>query len=440
MALEARVNRTDEMVLKFREVLKETERLSPGDLWAYQKSLLTPLLLHAREHSPFYKKRLDVVFNGDDIDFDKWRHIPILTREEAQKNEKQLHAKMVPPHLGSVSADETSGSTGRPLRYLKNFLMSVAGLAMTDRLYRWWEFDGAQPLASFVSPRRQLSGNEGVENFGWYSGQLGGKIYLLDTSGDTDRHIDWLSRVKARYFVSYSSLIGPLAERVLERGIDLKFERVIARGGIVTEEMRALCDKAFGGVLVDQYGADEIGQIACQCPNCGAYHVNSEAVRMEVLDDEGKPSKPGETGRVVLTNLYNYAMPLIRYEIGDYATRVPEDHNCKIRLPAISRIVGRYRNTFTLEDGRVLFPNVPMSEFRKYLGYSQIQIVQTDYDKIEVKYVPDGSGRAADLEGLAEWLKGGIDPCFNIGVTQVETIPPSSDGKYEDFLSHVSKW
>ena len=427
------------MVLKFREVLEKTERVAPDELWAYQQSLLTPLLLHARKHVPFYRNRLDAVFDGDEIDYLRWSDIPIFTRAEAQKKEKALHAAMVPPHLGAVSADETSGSTGRPLRYLTNELMNVAVLAMNDRLYRWWKFNGDLPMANFISPKRSIADPAGAETFGWRSGFLNGRRYFRETSGDVDPHIDWLAKIRARYLASYSSMVQPFAERIRERNLDIRFDRVITRGGVVTAEMRILCKKVFGGPLVDQYGADEIGQIACECPHCGEYHINAEAVFVEILDEEGASVKPGETGRVILTNLYNYAMPLIRYEIGDLATRSPKILKCELRLPSLTRIIGRYRNMFTLADGRVLFPNVPMSGFRDYLGYSQIQIVQTDFDNLEVRYVPDGSRQDADRPGLEAWLRKGLDPCFGVQVNEVEKIMPSSDGKYEDFLSLVSK-
>lgn len=425
------------MVLKFREVLKETERLEPDDLWEYQKNLLTPLLLHARKHAPFYKTRLNAVFNGDGINFDKWREIPLLTREEAQKNEKALAARMVPPHLGAVSADETSGSTGRPLRYLKNELMSVAGLAMMDRLYRWWKFDGNKPLANFISPRRTPTNDSALETYGWRTGFLQGRRYSRDTSGDMNPHLDWLTDIRPAYLVSYASMVAPLARSAKDRDLQLRFEHVVTRGGVVSSETRELCNDVFGAPLIDQYGADEIGQIACQCPVCGAYHINAEVVLVEVINEAGALVEPGETGRVVLTNFYNYAMPLIRYEIGDFATACEPGHACQIQLPALERIVGRYRNTFPLADGRVLFPNVPMDGFRKFIGFSQIQIVQTDYDKIEVRYVPDGSGRSADEKRLGTWLCEGLGASFEVQAMAVEEIQAASDGKYEDFLSLV---
>lgn len=433
------MNRTDEMVLKFREVLKETERFSPGDLTAYQQKLLTPLLLHARAHTPFYRKRLDAVFNGDEIDYGRWSEIPILTRAEAQKNEQALHAAMVPPHLGSVSADETSGSTGRPLRYLKNELMDVAALAMTDRLYRWWKLDGSKPMINFVPPRLKLAKPEETITHGWRSGYLEGLNIMRHSEGDIDAHIDWLVKKRPIYVVGYPSMIRALAQRTLERGIKLKFDKIITRGWVVPDEAWDLCRGAFDAPLIDQYGANEIGQVACQCPHCTDYHINSEGVLMEVLDDKGEPVSRGETGRVVLTGFYNYAMPFIRYEIGDFAQRSEAHSPCQTTLPRLSRITGRYRNNFTLRDGRIIFPNPPMSGFGKFFSYRQIQVIQTDYDELEVRYVPRDQSRESDEAGLERWLRDELDPDFKVRLVCVDEIPVPPSGKYEDFVSLVGQ-
>lgn len=431
------VSRIEQMALKFRDVLAETEKLGPAELRAYQESLLEPLLLHARQHSPFYRHRLDAVLKDGDVDFTRWRDVPVLTRAEAQRCGEALAARLVPPHLGKVARDETSGSTGRPLRYLKTELMDVASLAMTDRLYRWWRFDGDRRMASFVSPRRGL-GRE-TATHGWRPGFPKGEHLLRETTGDAEAHVDWLARAAPSYFVSYSSLVPPMAEIALSKGVKIPLEGVVTRGGVVTGEMRELCTRAFGTAIADQYGADEIGQVACECPGCGAYHVSAEGVMLEVVDEDGAPVGPGATGRVLLTNFYNYAMPLIRYEIGDFATVAAPGGECAIRLPRLERIAGRYRNVFTLADGRVLFPNMPMSGFRKYIACQQLQVVQTAHDRVEVRYVPDGSGRPADGRGLEAWLRDYLDMSMRVEAVQVVEIPRTREGKFEDFVSLVAE-
>lgn len=431
------MKRTDEMVLKFREVLKETERFSSSEMEASQRKLLTPLLLHARAHAPFYWDRLDAIFNGDQIDFERWHEIPIASRTIVQEDEKALHAARVSPHLGKAKASETSGSKGLPLQFLTKELMDVAALAMTDRLYRWWDFDGSKPMINFVPPRLKLKNPAQTITDGWCSGHLEGLNIMRHSERDIDGHLDWLLGKRPIYLVSYPSLYRALAQRALERGIKLNIENVITRGWVVSVETWDLCRQAFNAPLIDQYGASEIGQVACQCPHRGDYHINSEGVLVEVLDKIGEPVTPGETGRVVLTAFYNYAMPFIRYEVGDFARVAPDDKDCRTKLHRLRRIAGRYRNNFTLRDGRVIFPNPPMNGFGKFSAYSQIQVVQTDYDELEVRYFPRDGSIQNDEAGLQRWLRQELDADFTVRLVPVSDIPALPSGKYEDFVSLV---
>jgi phenylacetate-CoA ligase len=102
--------------------------------------------------------------------------------------------------------------------------------------------------------------------------------------------------------------------------------------------------------MVDMYTCQEAGYLALQCPDHPHYHVQSENVLLEVVDDQGLPCAPGEVGRVLVTSLNNFATPLIRYEIGDYA-EVGAACSCGRGLPVLKRIMGRYRNLLTLPDG-----------------------------------------------------------------------------------------
>lgn len=274
---------------------------------------------------------------------------------------------------------------------------------------------------------------------GWRSGHLDGLNIMRHSEGDIDAHIDWLIEKRPVYLVSYPSMIRALAQRTLEREVELRIEKIMSRGWVVADEVWSLCKEAFNAPLIDQYGANEIGQIAGQCPHCGNYHINSECVLVEVLGDDDQPVAPGETGRVVLTGFYNYAMPFIRYEIGDFAQVAPVDTPCKTKLPRLRRVTGRYRNTFTLKDGRTIFPNPPMSGFHKFISYSQIQVVQTGYDKLEVRYVPKDKGFHTDQEGLEGWLQQQLDPSFKVRLVAVDDIPALPSGKYEDLVSLVGQ-
>ena len=103
------------MVIKFRDVLAETERLPAGKLKAYQDNLLAPLLQHAHRNVPFYKDRLAPLCSGADVRLERWHALPILSRTDVQQNLKALTAASVPPYMGATAPGETSGSTGRPI-------------------------------------------------------------------------------------------------------------------------------------------------------------------------------------------------------------------------------------------------------------------------------------------------------------------------------------
>lgn len=433
--------RIDEMVLSFRKVLAATERLSANDLRQYQQPLLGKLLEHARQHAPFYRDRLAPVFQGNAVQHARWTEIPILTREAAQRNVTALRATSTPPHLGKSSESETSGSTGRPFRHYKSQLAEVAALGMTDRVFRWWGLDGTRTLASFVSRRKELAPPPDGATFGaWYTGVHAGRHHVLDMWADTDAQIDWLAARKPSYLSAYSTTLIPLAVRSRQRGISLRFDLVLSVATTVTDQIRRTVREAFGCHIADQYGADEVGHIAGECPVCGEYHIASEAVLCEILDERGRQCGPGETGRVIVTSLYNYAMPLIRYEIGDFAT-VGREASCRsVSLPTLARVVGRYRNTFTLADGRVIYPYVDIARFRDFLSFSQVQVVQTAYDAIEVRYVSGDAPREADEAGLGAYLSDALGAPFRVTAVCVSTIERDAEGKFEDFLSQVARW
>jgi phenylacetate-CoA ligase len=431
------LDRIDRMVIKFRDVLAETERLPAHKLRAYQENLLAPLVLHAHRNVPFYRDRLAPLCRGEEVDFACWAEVPILTRAEAQRHTEALTAQTVPPHAGAVETGETSGSTGRPLRYSMNELANVASLGTTDRALRWWKFDGAKSMATFVARKAgHVHGRDGTTATGWRVG-FSGPHHMLDASMGIDAQIDWLLAKRPDYLTAHSFMLLGLAERVRARGVDMRFERINSTSTVLSDDIRAICKEVLGARPIDQYGARETGLIACECPRCGYYHVNAETVLVEIIDNDGQPCPPGATGRVVLTSFYNYAMPLIRYEVGDFAVAGPARGKCPVKLPALAQIMGRYRNSFTLRDGRTIYPLVPVARLREFISFEQFQIVQTDYDRIEVRYVPIDASRQIDEAGLESCVRDLVDPSFNVRAIAVDEIPRSASGKYEDYLSLV---
>jgi len=433
------MDRIDRMVIKFRDVLAETERLPADKLKAYQNNLLAPLLQHAHRNVPFYKRRLEPLCSGTEVRLERWQTLPVLSRTDVQLNLKSLTASVVPPYMGATSPGETSGSTGRPIHYLVNELANVASLGATDRSFRWWGFDGDKSMASFVARHGDdARPPDGNVKKGWRVG-FSGLHHMLDLSADADTQIEWLHRRRPEYLTAHSFVLNELAKRASARRLELRLGGINSIGTVLTDEIRSACREALGTHPIDQYGAQETGLLACECPRCGHLHTNAESVLVEILDESGRPSAPGAVGRVVVTSFYNFAMPLIRYEIGDFAVAGPDRVKCPVKLPVLKKIMGRYRNAFTLHDGRTIYPYVPVSRLRQYLAFEQIQIVQTEPAAIEVRYVPLDAGDSPDPDGLEACLRELLDPSFSVRAVAADRIERSPSGKFEDYLSLVPR-
>jgi phenylacetate-CoA ligase len=159
---------------------------------------------------------------------------------------------------------------------------------------------------------------------------------------------------------------------------------------------------------------------------------------LELLDDAGAPVEPGSPGRVVVTPIYNTAMPLVRYDIGDFAEAIDEPCPCGRTLPRLRRIMGRSRQMFRFSDGSVRWPNVHTGDLTAIVPLREFQFVQHSATDIELRFERiAGREDAVDRDALAELVRRDLHPSVGIRVTEMSTIPRAPGGKFERYLSHV---
>jgi phenylacetate-CoA ligase len=422
----------------YARVLTMTEWLRPDELRSYQAPLVAKLLLHARKTTKFYKDRLAFDFRSAENVQKIWTDIPIVTRAEAVANRLKLMSNKTPPGSGPVREGRTSGSTGIPFAYKRSGAASIANRALTERMFRWWAVDGRRSFAQIAYDRKNTAPPpDGLTSCGWHPNHPDGLKHFISVQADTDTHLNWLIARRPDYLAAYPPVLKELASTALKRGVELEFAQVMSFGAVLDPETRELCRAAFGSEIADTYGAQEVDHMAAQCRDCGEYHISAEAVLLEVLRADGSAAAPGEIGRVVVTPLYNFAMPLIRYEIGDMAEAGSASPACGRSLPTLRRILGRTRNMFRFRDGTVLWPIPSTFATRKFIAFKQAQIVQTDLDHIEIRYVPEDTARQADLPALTEHVRSVLRQPVDVVVRSVDRIERSTSGKYEECVSLV---
>jgi phenylacetate-CoA ligase len=210
--------------------------------------------------------------------------------------------------------------------------------------------------------------------------------------------------------------------------------------GTVSASLRQECQSFLGVPLTDLYSAQEVGIIGIQCPDSGLLHLQSENLLVEVLDAQGQPCNEGETGQVVVTDLHNFAMPLIRYELRDWAEVGPACP-CGRGLPTLCVVKGRNRNMAFSPDGKPYWPVLGLNRFRQIIpNLRQYQLVQTKFDAITVRLVCDRSPTGEQLQSLHNTLTEALGYTYRLEWQMHSTeLPLSASGKFEEFMSLLSE-
>ena len=419
--------------------LQHTQSWGPQRIEAQQLLQLGALLVHARTNVPFYRERLAGLdlHEAEPVARDLFAALPILTRRDVQSSESELVSRAFPSSHGRAVQGITSGSTGTPVRYRATELTQFFGNAFAVREHLWHHRDlAAKMLAIRAAPRLQ-------ELPGWFVGADGepilatGPSVVVPLETPIDQQIALVLEHRPAYLLAYPSNLRELALRWIEEGHhvpDLKEVRTF--GEAPPDDLAELIQLAWGVPWTDVYSAQECGYLACQCAERGSYHLQAESALIEVLDEDGHACPAGQTGRVVVTPLHNFAMPLLRYELGDYA-EVGEPCACGRGLPVVRRILGRVRNMLTLPSGDKRWPRLG-SRHRDIAPVRQLQVVQLDLDRVELRLVTARPLTGSEEAQLVAHLLDRLGHPFRITVTYLDRIPRTASGKYEDFRSELA--
>lgn len=424
--------------------LEDSQWWTAGQLAQRQFDQFGLLAQQAWQHSSFFRKRFEQA--GIDVNV-KWNsasfaRIPLLTRAELMQQAEHISCPLPRAH-GAVHRIQTSGSTGQVVTVGKTEVNQLLWLALAMREHLWHERDFSATLAVIRVTSPTLDDPIQAARIGWgHPATLlfdTGPSYAQPLSMDVAQQATWLARIDPKYLLTYPTNLAALLD-LYERGeatLPRSLQQVRTIGETLHPGLRERC-AALGGIgIVDMYSAQEVGLIALQCPVSGLYHVQSESLILEVLDDAGQPCQPGEVGRVVITDLHNFATPLIRYEIRDYAEVGPVCP-CGRGLPTLSRIMGRRRNMVTFPDGRKHWPLVGAYHYRDIADIRQYQVVQHSLSDIEVRLVTPEKISATQEAKLAKLVHAAIGHPFPLRFSYFEEeLPATAGGKFEEFVSLV---
>jgi phenylacetate-CoA ligase len=419
-----------ELARKYLQTLLEIERAPQARLDAYQRDLLASLYRHATRNVPFYRNYPQLVAAPDPAS-QEWRQLPLVSRRDLIGHINSIATRSMPPAHGLIAPMQTGGSTGTPASVALSNLESIARIASSYRMFLNWKMDLARPLFMIRSPRsgREPRDTPGFRRWGfpWLpESTLGPRIYMDIVTPPADQLAAIASNAPAYVNTVPSNILrlGLHARAHLDHPPEVPI--IVSVGEHLSPEVRALAEKTFGSRAINVLSSSEGGVIAIECPTSGLLHIQSEAVIVEIISDSGEPCQVGEVGELVVTPLYNYATPLIRYRSGDFVERGPACP-CGRSLPTIARIVGRHEHMFSFPDGRRALPKIDRVRISEILKHELWTFVQSGPTAAELQVARDGyEDHATELMAL---LASAADGMFSIKLRRVESLPLTNGRK-----------
>lgn len=424
--------------------LQQTQWWSPEEIQTQQFRQLNALMAHTIKTVPYYQKQFQTAHFPTKEKFTpaNWQDVPLLTPAALIKSANDLVSRAIPKDHGKIAKKKTSGSTGNIVSVLATEVTGLLWYAFTLREHHWHGRNTSDKLVAIRSGRYAKDPNAVLKKTAWgVASSLiyqGGPAVLFFNRLPIKRQADLLLQHKPNYLLAYPGIVSRLAHYFRKNKLTLpSLKQVMTFGEPTAKHVRTDCDQAWGVKVTDAYSTEEVGYIALQCPDTENYHIQSESMLVEVINEEGTPCKPGEIGRVILTTLHNFAMPLIRYELGDYA-EVGTPCSCGRGLPTLKRILGRRRNRITLPGGEQRWPKPGNLQWQDFKINEPIQVIQKTTEQLLINIVADKPLLKSKEKKLTKAIHKAFGHHFECSFAYQDEIPCKANGKFEPFISELS--
>lgn len=422
---------------EYFHLLRVTQWLTPEEIQELQLLRLRALLEHTYRHIPYWREIFDArKLSPRDIEnLDDLAQLPLL---EKQTVRELVHFDLMSDNhrKSDILRISTSGSTGQPLVcYADRTQLEIrwastlrsqewTGYQFGDRCIRLWhQTIGMTPLQiareridAFLTRRKFIPAYQIDEH--------NIRQFLATIENARPTLVDGYAE-SFNFLSTY--LKGTTLASIRPRGI-------MSSGQTLSTQSREAIEKAFGTKVHDKYGSREFSGIAYEC-EAGSRHVVGESYIVEIIKD-GRPAKPGEVGEVVVTDLNNYVMPLIRYRIGDLARAVAGTCSCGRGLPIIGPIEGRTQSII-VGTRKQYVPGTFFAHFFKEYDYAlrQYQVEQRKEGSIILRLVKTSRFNDTVLKEILDQLQKYLGPDMRIDVEYPEVIPLSRTGKVQVSIS-----
>jgi phenylacetate-CoA ligase len=424
-------------VPKYLKAFRKSQWLSRDQIEKIQLEKLIGILEYAKARIPYYKVGLRDIAPRTLKSLYELESIPILTKDAIKEHFQQMHITDC-----KYYEKTTGGSTGNPVTVCKN----AAALAQEDaaywRGYEWAGITVCSPQGRFWGVPHKSRARKIAYLKDIALNRLRCSAFSFDQES-LDLFIIKLDRFKPTYLYGYVSMLEYFANHLSMRQtkLDTKLIAAVATSEILSGYHRKLFEKAFGCKVFEEYGCGEVGTIAHEC-EFGSLHINAENLIVEIVR-EGKAVPIGEQGEVVVTDLNNIAMPLIRYNLGDLSSLKKTTCGCGRGLPVLGPVVGRAYDTILNREGKAFHGEFFLYIFEelqdKGIRVGGFQVIQEDYDNLTIKVVAEDDEKVFLERFIDERLQREYGPYVRTSYQYVARIEREESGKLRLIRASLAK-
>ena len=394
---------------------------------AFQQVRLGKLIQHAYYTTPYYRELLKT--DTPDITqippLEKWNIREDLDRLCSDRFTREERIK-----------NTTGGSTGTPLTFYQDRNYWNQRNLSVYYFDRWAGSDLGEPQLIIWGAPADLKGDEHWKyrlNTFWRNQYWLNGFHLTDE--EMHAAFEKMNRCHPQTILTYPSSLYQFAAFLYENGLIPKWQLkgIISSAEMLHPHYRALAEDVFRTKVYNRYGGREVGLIAMECKE-GRMHINCRDIYLEI-DSPNPYTQPGE---ILITQLNNYAMPFIRYRIGDIGILSDELCLCGNQLPILDDLLGRTTATFRTRTGTLVHGGYFTQQFYGVDGVSQFQIIQESLKHCVLKLVINERWTEAARRYLVQSIQRGLGGDVVVTVEFVEEIPLSTSGKREFTISKLT--
>jgi phenylacetate-CoA ligase len=417
--------------------LKEFSTLKQQQYWhvekirALQTEKLNQLIRHAYTTSAWYKKIIDDIdLNlNEPIKLEDLGRFPITTKIDIRENTSSFISSQYDAE--TMPKAKTGGSTGVSLNlFFDGYCQKLRNAAqMFSDSFSGWE-PGTRVAAIWGNPPRPETTKAKLRAF------LLDRMIYLDTMDLNENSMgafveDWKS-FKPEIIFGHSHSVYIFAKYLKDKKITaLRPQGIVATSMMLLDHEREIIESVFQCKVINRYGCEEVGLIAVECEQHNGMHINNSHMILECLDENNQPAASGQAGKLVITDLNNFGMPLIRYRVEDVGVLSERKCSCGRNTPLLERLEGRVADFLKKPDGgQVAGVSLVERTLTKIAGIEQMQLVQEQLHEILInrvkgaEYTPN-----TDVQLIAEF-RAVFDESVNLVIHDVDKIPQEKSGKY----------